>query len=373
MKKILFYTDTPIAGGAEIQTFLLAKFLDKSKFTPILACSNFPQLNRWCENFEKEGIKVIRLNVKHKHDPRHYFQLRKIIKEEKIDLVHLQVWNPASCRYGFLASKKIPLLITEHDPFALGKIKTFFKKSLLKRVTKIIAISNENVRTLNQLYPQQKNKITMIHNGIDITWWQSQFLRFTDEDRKKIKEDLFKAQNDTLIIICVAELHERKGQESLIKAIPKVVSQFPNIKLVLVGEGPNRHVLEKLVEKLNISEHVVFTGRQKEIPQLLKSADIFVLPSKREAFGLVLLEAMISGLPVVASKTGGIPEIIKDEKNGILFEAENFEELADDLVNLIGNPEKRLSLAIAGQKIVQEKFYAKTMAENYEKVYEKIV
>ncbi|MBI2634526.1 hypothetical protein HYW82_02570, partial [Candidatus Peregrinibacteria bacterium] len=74
MTKILFYTDTPQIGGAELQIFLLAKFLDKKKFTPILVCSNFPQLDKWCENFQKEEIKVIRLNVSHKHDPRHFFQ-----------------------------------------------------------------------------------------------------------------------------------------------------------------------------------------------------------------------------------------------------------------------------------------------------------
>lgn len=371
MKTILLYTDTPIAGGAEIQTFLLAKFLDKSQFTPILACSNFPQLDRWCENFEKEGIKIIRLKVKHKHDPRHYFQLKKIIKEEKIDLVHLQVWNPASCRYGFWATKhcKIPLVITEHDPFKLGKTKTIIKKSLLKSVSKIIAISHDNAKTLAKLYPEHTGKITTIHNGIDITWWQSQFLRFTTEDRRKIKEELFRAHENTLIILCIAELHERKGQKHLIEAISKLTKEYPNVKLVFVGEGQERHNLEKLTKRLTLTNHIVFTGRQKEIPKLLKSSDIFVLPSRREAFGLVLLEAMISGLPVIASRIGGIPEIIEDEINGILFEAQNSDELAQDLIKLIDDPEKRKKIASSGQKTVLEKFTAQKMAENYEKIY----
>lgn len=368
---ILLYTDTPQTGGAELQMFLLAKFLDKSRFTPILACSNYPALNRWCENFTKEGIKVIRLNVKHKHDPRHHFQLKKIIKEEKIDLAHLHLWNPASCRYAFSAASscKIPIITTEHDPFPLSFLKNLLKKESLKKVSKIVSVSENNREFLAALYSEHKDKINVIHNGLDLTWWQSQLLRFTDQDRRKIKEELFFARENTLIIISIAELHERKGLKYLIEAIPEVAEKFPNIKLVLVGEGAERKNLENLIRKLKIENHVILTGRQKEIPKLLKSSDIFVLPSRREAFGLVILEAMITKLPVIASKTGGIPEIIDHGKTGLLVKPENSESIATALIDLISNPEKRAKLATSGHKLVHEKFNAKKMAEEYEEIY----
>lgn len=383
MKNILLYTDTPQVGGAELQMFLLAKFLDKKKFTPILACSSYTSLDRWCENFIKEGIKVFRLNVKHKHDPKHFFELRKIIKEEKIDLLHAHVWNPASCRYAFSAagakaecrigyaasSRKIPIITTEHDPFKLSLIKNIFKKNSLKKTKTVVTVSAANQKVLKKLYPEFKDKFVVIPNGIDTTWWHSQSLRFTDLDRKKIKEELFLANEDSLIIISVAELHERKGLKYLIEAIPSVSAKFPNIKLVIVGEGPERSELEKLVKKFGIENHVILTGRQKEIPKLLKCADIFVLPSRREAFGLVILEAMITGLPVIASETGGIPEIIKN--TGILVEPENSAEISIALIDLIAHPEKRQKLSTSGEKLVHEKFEAKKMAEEYEKIYEK--
>jgi N-acetyl-alpha-D-glucosaminyl L-malate synthase BshA len=372
VKNILLYTDTPQVGGAELQMFLLAKFLDKKKFTPILACSSYTSLDRWCENFIKEGIKVLRLNVKHKHDPKHFFELRRIIKEEKIDLLHAHVWNPASCRYAFSAasSRKIPIVTTEHDPFKLSLIKNIFKKNSLKKTKTVVTVSAANQKVLKELYPEFKGKFVVIPNGIDTTWWHSQFLRFTDLDRKKIKEELFLANENSLIIISVAELHERKGLKYLIEAIPEVSAKFPNIKLVIVGEGPERNELEKLVKKLGIENHVTLTGRQKEIPKLLKCADIFVLPSRREAFGLVILEAMITGLPVIASATGGIPEIITDKKTGILVEPKNSAEISAALIDLIAHPEKRQKLSAAGEKLVHEKFEAKKMAEEYEKIYE---
>jgi len=368
MKKILLYTDTPQIGGAELQIFLLAKFLNRSKFTPILCCSNYSSLDKWCSKFEKEGIKVIRINVKHKHDPRHYFQIKKIIKNEKIDVLHAHVWNPASCRYALMI-KNIPIIITEHDPFKLSTIKNFFKKSALKRVKKIVTVSENNRKVLQDLYPQFANKMTVIHNGIDTNWWQSQLLRFTDEDYKKIKKDIFHAHENTLIITTIAELHERKGIKFLLLAIPAIVEKFPNIKFILIGDGPERANLEKLAKKLNITNHVEFLGRQKGIPQLLKSSDIFCLPSRREAFGFVNAEAMITGLPVVATKVGGIPEIVEDGLTGLLIEPENSEALSKALAKLIGSEEKRKKMGQAGHNSILKNFDAKVMAVEYEKLY----
>ncbi len=368
MKKILFYTDTPQVGGAELQMFLLAKFLNKEQFTPILACSNYEKLDRWCENFEKEGIKVIRLKVRSKHDPRHYFQLRKILRREKIDLLHLHIWNPASCRYAFLAAGKIPVITTEHDPFELDRIKNIYKKWTLKKVSKIVTVSEENKKLLSRLYPEQKKKLTVIHNGIDITWWQSQTLRFTEQELIDIKEEIFLTNKDSLIIISIAELHERKGLKYLIEAISTLKPKFPNIKLVIIGEGPERSELESQIKKLELEEFVILLGRRKEIPKLLKAANIFALPSRREAFGLVNLEAMITPLPIVATAVGGIPEVVTE--NGILVPPEDSEALAAVLKKLITSAPLREKLAAAGKKRILSDFDARKMAEKYEKIYQ---
>lgn len=368
MKKILLYTDTAQIGGAELQIFLLAKFLDREKFTPILCCSNYTSLDKWCAKFEKEGIKVLRLNVKHKHDPRHYFQIRKIIKTECIDILHAHIWNPASCRYALLI-KNIPIIITEHDPFKLSTIKNYIKKSALKNVTKIVTVSENNKKVLEDLYPQFKDKMTVIHNGIDTNWWQSQLLRFTEEDYKDIKRNIFHSKENTLIITTIAELHERKGLKYLLNAIPPIVEIFPNTKFIIIGEGQEREKLEKLSQKLEIKNHVEFLGKQKGIPQLLKSSDIFCLPSRREAFGLVNTEAMITGLPIVASKVGGIPEIIENHLTGLLVEPENTKALENALLEMIKNKEMREKMGVAGKAKVLKNFNAKVMAEQYEKLY----
>jgi L-malate glycosyltransferase len=373
MKRILLYTDTPQIGGAELQMLLLAKFLDKENFTPILACSSNKDLDQWCEKFTNEDIKVIRLKVSHKHDPRHLLKLKKIIKEEEVDIIHSHVWNPASCRYSFMAahSTKTPIVITEHDPFKLSKIKALFKKASLKKVAKIITVSKENKKTILELYPEYKGITEVIHNGIDTTWWQSQSLRFNKEDKEKVKEKIFHAKKDTLIITTIAELHKRKGLSYLIESIKTVSEKYPNIKLVIIGDGKEKENLKKLIKKLDLSRNVTMTGKQKHIPKLLKSSDIFVLSSIREAFGFVNLEAMICELPVVASKVGGIPEII-DENCGILVESKKPQEIAKALLILIEHSEIRKRLGKNGNKRVLEEFTARKVATAYEKVYMQI-
>jgi len=375
VKNILLYTDTPQAGGAELQMFLLAKFLNKEEFTPILACSHTPALDKLCENFQKENIRVIRLPVMNKHHPRHYFELKKIIKNEKIDLIHIHVWNPASGRYGFLAadSANIPIVTTEHDPFQLNFLKDTFKKFTLNKVSKIITVSEENAKVLKKLYPKHSKKIAVIHNGLDLIWWQSQLLRFTSEDRKEVKEKTFRAKEDTLIITTIAELHERKGLKYLVEAMPALIAEFPNIKLIVIGEGNERPNLEQLVKKHHLENHIILLGRQKEIPKLLKSSDIFVLPSLREAFGLVITEAMLIPLPVVATKVGGIPEIVIDKKTGFLVPPADTIALSKALKTLIGDPKKRTSFASNSFTRVIKNFDAKRMAEEYGKIYDSII
>lgn len=371
VKKILLYTDTPQTGGAELQMFLLAKFLDKEQFTPIIACGKYPRLDKWCESLRKEDIKVIRMDVKHKHDPRHYFLLKKILKEQQIDILHLNLWNPASCRYAYAAGAhtKTKMIVAEHDPFPLSPIKNIFKKHWLKKVAKIVTISKENQKLIKALYPTQSHKVELIYNGIDTTWWQSQLLRFNIDDIKHIKKDVFHAHEDTFVIISIAELHERKGLKYLVDAIPKVVEKYPNVKLVIAGEGKDRANLERQIKKLDIEHHVTLLGRKKDISKLLKSSNVFVLPSRREAFGLVNLEAMITPLPVIASKVGGIKEIIVDGETGILVPPENSESITKALLLLIEHPKIRKTLAEAGEKRAEQIFDAKHMAANFEKLY----
>lgn len=374
-KTILFYTDTHFYGGAENQMYLLAKFLDKEKYNVMLVCSDFEKLKDWADKFESEGIEVIKLSVLHKHDPRHYFQLKDLIKSRNIDLMHIHVWNPASCRYAFMAAKKynMPTVITEHDPFKLKGLKSSIKQKLIRHARAIITVSEANKKMMEHLFPAMKDKLITIHNGIDVTWFESQLLSFSDRKRNEYREKIFSAEENDTVILSVAELHERKGLQYLINALPGIIEEKSNTTLIVAGSGPLRNDLEKRAMKEGVMDNVRFLGFQKDIPHIMAASDLFVLPSKKEAFGLVLLEAGIARVPIIASNVGGIPEIIDHEKNGLLVTPENPRKLAESILTIINNNHKRDRYRENAYKKVKETFDAKIMANKTANLYDEVL
>jgi glycosyltransferase involved in cell wall biosynthesis len=222
---------------------------------------------------------------------------------------------------------------------------------------------------IQDLYPKHQEKVAVINCGLDITWWQSQLLSFNLKERKEVKEKIFNAPENTLIIVTVGELHKRKGHDILIKAMSPLVEKFPNIKLAIVGEGEERNNLEALIKKRKLAKNVILTGRQGNIPHIMTSSDIFVLPSRREAFGIVNLEAMFCGLPIIAHKLNGTTDIIEEGKSGFLVDQKEPNQLAEALEFMIKNENLRTKMGLKGHMTVKNKFSAKQMAKAYEEIY----
>lgn len=372
--KILLYTDTPIAGGAEKHIHLLAKYLQKNGHHITVVCSSYPSLDAWCENMKKDDIQVIRLKVFHKHDPRHLWQLRKIIKIKQPDLLHIHLWNPGACRYAFYAAspQKIKIIATEHDPFELKGLKKMIKKMTLKRTHHTIAVSEANKQKMLEWYPELKNTMTVIHNGIEISDFQKKLQDFSAEKSLVLQKNIFKSDEKDFIILSIATLHPRKGLIFLLEAFEKVHEKIPHSKLVIVGEGPQREELLQKTRELQLTQNVLFLGHQEKIPEILKSSDLFVLSSVKEAFGLVLLEAMAARIPIIATKVGGIPEIIQDGKNGLLCVPENSEDLSQKILEVIKDENVRKN-STSHHADMLKMFDVKNMVEKTENLYTRIL
>jgi glycosyltransferase involved in cell wall biosynthesis len=357
--KVLFYTDTPNYGGAEKQMELLARHLKPLGCEVSLACGAYSELIPRTDGL-KAYERVFSLSTLHKHDPRHYSELKKLLQKERFDLIHIHLWNPGSCRYAFFSAKKagIPIVTTEHDPFELTGIKGIIKRKTLAKTDQIIAISMDNVRQLSEYGEYVKNRLNCVNNGIEID-------RFLDnKDSASLN-----VQKGDLVITCIAELHERKGHKYLIEAFKKLQTEMPMLHLFLIGKGPNEAHLKSVYGNVT---NLHFLGWREDIPQILKMTDVFVLPSLREAFGLVLLEAMASGVAVVATDNGGTKDIIEDGKSGFLVPPENSDRLADAIRTLIHNPEQKKDMEKIALERVKTLFTAEKMAERTLEVYKKI-
>jgi glycosyltransferase involved in cell wall biosynthesis len=169
----------------------------------------------------------------------------------------------------------------------------------------------------------------------------------------------------------IARLHEEKGHRFLFAAVPEILARVPGVTFLLVGEGPHQAELEAEVQARGLGPVVRFLGRRNDIPELIKLATVVVLPSLAESFGFVLAEAMSLGTPVVATRIGGIPEVVSDGETGLLVPPRDATLLADAICRVLDNQTWAKALGRAG-KARAALFSVERMVRGYERVYERV-
>ncbi|NQE45990.1 Trehalose synthase [ANME-1 cluster archaeon GoMg2] len=211
------------------------------------------------------------------------------------------------------------------------------------------------------------SKIRVIYNGIDISKIPS-FGGTNVLQQCKIGEDDF-------VILYLGRLHPKKCPDDLVRAFPKVVKKVPNAKLIFAGEGEEETKLKGLASDLNLEDKVIFTGfvSEDEKWNVLRNCDVFVLPSVVEAFGITVIEAMACGKPVIATNVGPFSEIIRDGETGLLLPLHAPDELADAIIALALDENKRKQMGKKARKGVEERFDINKIANDYLEVYRELL
>jgi glycosyltransferase involved in cell wall biosynthesis len=169
--------------------------------------------------------------------------------------------------------------------------------------------------------------------------------------------------------VTVARLHPLKGIDVLLRASAHIVQTEPSFRLEIAGDGPHRAELEKLVDELDLQKHIRFLGETRDIAGLLSRSRLFVLPSFSEGISLTLLEAMAVGLPVVATRVGGNPEVVVPDETGLLVPARDVEELRRAMLQLWRDAGQARRFGAAGRRRVEERFDVRQMVRKYEGLY----
>ena len=256
------------------------------------------------------------------------YNINRLIKKEKIDLIYANWIIPQ----GFIAtfirrSCNIPLVTYSHgsDVFPLkNKFFKFIQKYTLK---------NSEVVIINR-FPEFYGKIKVIPLGINIK-------KYTKKYSKREKNEIVEKYGlkNSRVLLFVGRLNELKGVQYLIRALLDINNKFKNVKLLVIGQGPYKTSLEEIVKELNLQNHVIFIGAlpKKDIGVYYNLADIFVLPSLSEGLGIVLLESILSGTPVIGTNVGGVPDIIKNNETGLLVEPENSIQISEAINKLLND------------------------------------
>lgn len=284
--------------------------------------------------------------------------IRKILMSNHYDCIHThlfaaQLFTAIACK--LLLTRK-PLITTEHSTHNKRREKSiFFKldKWMYSQYEKIIAISSGTKYNLAKYLPETENKIVVIKNGIEINRYEKAI-----PIKRSILEKGFSEEEK--MILMVAAMREQKDHETLIRASKLLPEDY---RVVFVGDGERLSNIKSYAKDRG-RENILFLGKRSDIPEIMKSADVFVLSSKWEGFGLVVLEAAATGLPIVASDVEGLKEVVQDI-GGMLFKKGDEKELAEKIIISVSNH------VMLSQHENLENYTVKKTVASYIEVYQK--
>ena len=250
---------------------------------------------------------------------------------------------------GFL-KKKVKLIFHQHGRLLRKKwYHILFLKLAKNEVDLFIAVSKAISTKLKKESKISKEKIKLFYNAINFKY----FKYFKDNENKKVQKlrKKFNIKSNELVIGFMGSLNENKGCHFLIKALSCLRLEF---KALIIGSGNQEKKLKKMVKKLNLNSKVIFCGYQKERKIYLALFDILVIPSIYESFGITALEGQANKVPVIASNTGGLSEILKDKQNSLFFQTKNHLQLVEKIKKLHKNKKLRKKLILHGLKNIKK-------------------
>jgi glycosyltransferase involved in cell wall biosynthesis len=254
-----------------------------------------------------------------------------------------------------VVTRRVDFSIFRHSFFGLNRIKYLYGIDLYIVVSRAV----KDVLVRDGLPP---GRIAVVRSGIDL----DRFDRAPDAAFRSV----FGISEGDRVVVNVAHFADHKGQRYLVEAAPLILRDLPRTVFLLIGEGELRLSLMTLARELGVADRVLFPGFLANVHEYLGSADLFVMPSHMEALGTAALEAMAAGLPVVASRVGGLPEIITAGRDGLLVPPRDPNALAHAVVRMLRDDGLRQRLASEGRKRVRAKFGVDRMVDETVKVYE---
>lgn len=315
-----------------------------------------------------EGFKVIELGRSPGMDWKVARRIRRIVRSHKIDLLHTHQYTPffyaALSRY--LGSTPA-IVFTEHGrhyPDERHPKRVLANRWLLKPGDRVTAVGRFVKQALIDNEGIAEARIEVIYNGID----PDTFSEPDPQARHKARA-LIEVGNEAPVVMQVARFHPVKDHGTAVRAFGRVVEAIPGATLCLIGDGSQQPKIEALVKKLGIRENVRFMGVRSDVNELLPGADVFMLSSLSEGVSVTLLEAMATGLAIAATKVGGNGEVVDDGVTGLLSPRGDDELLAQNLITLLSDSDKRSAFGRAGRERVLDLFTQQRMHRQYAELY----
>ena len=368
--KLLFVIDNLQFGGGERVFAQIIKGLPPEKYEISLASCPGGQFHQAIENrqvqfFPTDFSKRLNFSL--------ISSLSEIVKKNEIKIVHGQ--GARAEFYARLASrlagksKYISTVAMPVEGFDVNplkkKIYSLFDRFSERFVDRFLVVSDVLRAKMIGEHGILAEKVVRIYNGIEVDHYLP---RGENGSRAKIRNE-FNIDADALLIGSVGRLVWQKGFEHLIQAMPRVLNEFPQTKVLIVGEGPLRDDLEALAQKLNTEKHIIFANFRKDVKEILSAIDILILPSLLEGFPMITLEGMAMKKPIIATAIDGIKEQIINGQSGVLIPPQDPKAMAEAIIRLGKDEDFAQHLGLEARRAVEEQFTVEKMVAETERVY----
>lgn len=368
-------------GGAQEVVRTLVEYL-ASNGCQLIVCTFIDGPVR--QDIEQLGVKVVVLPRRHRVMAfplffvdiiRIWKLLARLISEHKIDIVQTHLFDLSTNSLMLLLPYTTDLRLlfwTVHNvdfgPAGshLSKSKRYLYRSLYRLASRttsgFIAVSDKVKKAMLETVDSIEDSITVICNGVDVKRYGHAV------DKSWVRSELGLETNAHVAAV-VGTLKKQKGHQYLIEAAASIVRQCPNWHLLVIGDGELREELQAQSERLGLGKHIHFLGNRGDVPDLLAASDLFVLPSLWEGLPMALIEAMASGLPIVATEVSGTVQVMVSGETGILVSPGDAQKLTEAILRLVSDPEQALAMGVAARCRVEEEFSAQKQALEHLALY----
>lgn len=356
---ILFANSIQMFAGGEVWMLTTIDELKRRGHQVTLLCRPNTKL---AERARHQGIDLITLKMRGDFDPVTIFHIYRLLKNKRIDVILNNMEK--ELRLSGVAAKlaRIQAVVSRRgiDYPLKNKLRYRFTYNFL--TTRIVANSESTKRSLLSNAPWlNPNRIQVIYNGIDPD-------KYSENETTDLREE-FNVPKDSPIIGFVGQLNERKGFDTLLPAFNLLLQNVPNAILLIAGKGDTLEQIKHFADENQIKNNIKLIGFRDDVPNIMRTIDLLVLPSWWEGFGIVLIEAMAASKPVITTNISSMPEIITHAETGLIVSAKNIEELYEAMHQLITDSAETKKMGQRAHKVVEMRFTLQRMVDQYENLF----
>jgi sugar transferase (PEP-CTERM/EpsH1 system associated) len=355
-------------GGLENGVVNLLNRLSDERFKHVVCC--LTHAGKLAERIRSQDVDVVEMGLPTDRFRFPVMILRRLLRQWAPDIVHTRGWGTIDAIIAARVAGVSRVIHGEHgreasDPKGLNSKKNLIRRALSPMVDRFVCVSDDLRRWLISTVGIAERKVVTVHNGVDLD-------RFQVQTRDVARRQLGLGPMD-FIIGTVGRLDPVKDHLSLLTAFAPIAKRSPNARLLVVGGGPMRQVIESQILSLRFSGEVVLLGDRQDVATIMNALNVFALTSIAEGISNTILEAMASRLPVVATRVGGNPELVQDGTTGQLVEARDVAALTTAFAGYLNDSEMCVRHGAAGRIRAEKYFSLERMAADYAELYLDVV